>query len=114
MQDKLLIITKIKKTIEYTDKVLINYPKVEYVLKNNIIDTFYSLLKNIYRANIYKDINYMKESIVNIRMIEYYIKISLDKKIISFKKFENMGKYLLEINKMINSWILYEKNRKHI
>ena len=81
MQDRLLIVTKIKKTIEYVDKVLINYPKVEYTLKNNIISTFYLLLENIYRSNIYKDTIYMKESIVNIKMIEYYIKISLDKKI---------------------------------
>ena len=51
----------------------------------------------------------MKESIVKIRMIEYYIKISLNKKIISFKKYENIGKYLLEINKMINMWALNEK-----
>lgn len=107
----MLIVVKIKKTIEYVDKVLINYPKVEYTLKNNIINTFYLLLENIYRSNIYKDTLYMKESIVNIKMIEYYIKVSLDKKIISFKKFDNIGKYLLEINKMINSWLINEKNR---
>ena len=53
----------------------------------------------------------MKESIVKIRMIEYYIKISLEKKIISYKKYENIGKFLLEINKMINSWALNEKNK---
>ena len=53
----------------------------------------------------------MKESVIKIRMIEYYLKISLDKKIISFKKYENIGNYLLEINKMINSWILYEKSK---
>ena len=111
MQDKLLIIAKIKKTIEYVDKVLVNYPKVEYVLRNNIANTFYILLENVYRSNIYKDTNYMKESIVNIKMIEYYIKVSLDKKLLSYKKFENIGKYLLEINKMINSWIIYEKSR---
>lgn len=111
MQDKLLIITKIKKTINYVNDVLINYPKSEYILKNNISDSFYNLLELIYRANIHKDIFYMKESVIKIRMIEYYLKISLDKKIISFKKYENIGNYLLEINKMINSWILYEKSK---
>lgn len=114
MQDRLLIIIKIKKTIDYVDKVLINYPKVEYTLKNNIISTFYLLLENVYRSNIYKNTTYMKESIVNIKMIEYYIKVSLDKEIISFKKFDNIGKYLLEINKMMNSWMANEKNRKYL
>ena len=109
MQDKLLIISKIKKTISYEDNVLINFPNTEYVLKNNIISNFYDLLELIYKANIHKDNFFMKESIVKIRMIEYYIKISLEKKIISFKKYENIGKYLLEINKMINAWIINEK-----
>ena len=53
----------------------------------------------------------MKEAIVNIRMVEYYTKQSLDKKILSYKKYENLGKYLLEVNKMINSWIKYEINK---
>jgi len=111
MQDKLLIITKIKKTISYVENVLINFPKTEYVLKNNIISSFFELLELIYKANIHKDIFFMKESIVKIRMIEYYIKISLEKKLISFKKYENIGKYLLEINKMINAWAINEKNK---
>lgn len=111
MQDKLLIVTKVKKTIDYVNNVLVNYPKSEYIIRNNISDCFYGLLELVYRANIHKDIFYMKESIVKIRMIEYYLKISLDKKIVSFKKYENIGNYLFEINKMINSWVLYEKSK---
>ncbi len=111
MQDKLLIVTKIKKTIDYINNVLVNFPKIEYILRNNISDNFYKLLELVYQANIHKDIFYMKEAVVKIRMIEYYLKISFDKKYISFKKYENIGNYLLEINKMINSWMLYEKNR---
>ena len=110
MQDKLQIITKVKKTITYITKTLENFPNKEHILKNNIEDTFYELLKNIYKGNIHKDAFYMKEAIVNIRMIEYYTKQSLEKKILSYKKYENLGKYLLEINKMINSWIKYEKS----
>ncbi len=111
MQDKLLIVSKIKKTISYVDNVLINFPNAEHVLKNNIISNFYDLLELVYKANIHKDIFFMKESLVKIRMIEYYIKISLEKKIISFKKYENIGKFLLEINKMINVWATNEKNK---
>lgn len=56
----------------------------------------------------------MKDIIVQINMLEYYIKISLDKKIISYKKYEYIGNYLLEINKMIKSWIYGEKSRQSI
>jgi hypothetical protein len=111
MQDKLLIATRVKKTIEYIEKVLINYPQSEIILKNKIISSCYDLLELVYRANIFKETIYMKEILVKIRMIEYYIKTSLDKKVMSYKKYENIGNNLLEINKMITSWIKNEKNR---
>ena len=111
MQDKLLIITKVKKTIDYLEKVVINYPHTEVILKNEIINNLYELLELTYRANIFKEEKYMKEIIVKIRMLEYYIKKSLDKKIISFKKYEIIGNHFLKIIKMVNSWILSEKNK---
>jgi len=111
MQDKLIIVVKVKKTFDYVSKVVVNYPHKELVLKNRILDSFYDLLELVYKANIYKDVNYMKEILVCIRMIEFYIKSSLDKGLISYKKFSNIGSYLLEINKMVNSWILHEKTR---
>ena len=84
MQDKLLIITKVKKTIDYLEKVVINYPHTEVILKNEIINNF---------LNVFIQKNY------------------LDKKIISFKKYEIIGNHFLEIIKMVNSWILSEKNK---
>ena len=35
MKDKFYIIIEVKKTINYINKIIVNYPKVEYVLKNN-------------------------------------------------------------------------------
>ena len=109
MHDKLLISIKVKKTIEYIEKVTKKYPKIEYVLKNKILDACYELLELTYKANIYHDKKYMKEILVKIRIIEYFVKKSIDKKLINFKKYENIGNHLLEINKMVNSWILCEK-----
>lgn len=109
MHDKLLISNKIKKTIIYIEKMLENYPHTENILKNRIIDKSYELLELTYKANIYKESYYMKNIIVDIRMLEFYIKKSLDKKIISFRKYEVLGNHFLEINKMVNSWILNEK-----
>ena len=111
MQDKLLIITRIKKTIEYIEKMVKNYPHSEVILKNKIIDNCYQLLEITYLANIYKNVDFMKDIIVRIRMIEFYIKKSLDKKVISYKKYEIIGNHLLEINKMVNVWILNEAKK---
>ena len=38
MHDKLLIANKIKKTIIYIETMTNNYPKIEYILKNKILD----------------------------------------------------------------------------
>lgn len=111
MQDKLLIITRIKKTIEYIEKMVKNHPHSEVILKNKIIDNCYQLLEISYRANIYKNVDFMKDIIVRIRMLEFYIKKSLDKKVISYKKYEIIGNHLLEINKMVNVWILNEAKK---
>ncbi len=111
MQDRFLIVSKTKKGIDYIHKVIVNFPRTEVVLKNKLISSYYDLLELIYKANIYKDINCMKDVLVKIRMIQYFVKVSLDKKIISFRKYEIIGNNLLEINKMVNAWIVYEKNK---
>ena len=114
MQDKFIISIKIKKTIEYVFKFIDNYPHEFIILKNNIINSFDSLLRLSYEASISKDIDIMKKIVVEIKMIEFYTKLSVDNKLISYKKFINIGNYLLEINKMVNSWIINEKKRQSI
>lgn len=109
MQDRLIIATKVKKTIEYIEKITLNYPHNENNLKNKIINESYELLELVYMANIEKI--YMKHICVKIKMIDYLLKRSCDRKLISLKKYEIIGNYLLEINKMINVWIKNEKNK---
>lgn len=114
MQDKFIIALKIKKTIEYVKKSVDNYPHSYVILKNNIMDSFYTLLRLSYKASVYKEINIMKDIVVEIKMIEYFIKVSYKYGLISFKKFENVGKYLLELNAMVSSWIKNETDRQSI
>lgn len=109
MYDKLIIATKTKQTIEYINKTVSNYPHNDKELQNRIINTSYDLLENIYYANLTKDGNLMKNIIVKIKMIDYFLKISYHKKLISLKRYESIGNYLLEINKMVNVWMKNEK-----
>lgn len=113
MNDKLNIIIDIKKTIMYLDNIIVNYPKVEFTLKNNIDINMYKLLKNIYRANIMKDnrVVYQRELLINIKMIDYYLYVSFKKKIISKKNYESSIKYLDKIVRNIYGWINSEKNK---
>ena len=112
MSDKLLIITKLKKTIEYIDKILDNYPHKYIELKQRLIDSLFDLLELAYLANNNIDRNNNKgKCIVKLEMIEYYLKLSYKKDIISKKKFESISNYLLEIKKMLFSWKNYEESK---
>ena len=56
----------------------------------------------------------MRDIIVELKMIEYFIKVSCNYELISYKKFNNIGKYLLEINEIVNIWIKIQTSRKSI
>ena len=69
---------------------------------------------NIIKANINTGSirsKYQKEILVNIAMIDLYLDLLLDIKIINRKKFMVIIRMLNEIRKMANGWILSEKNK---
>ena len=51
MNNKFLIIDKLKKTIIYIDKTLDNYPHRYIEIKDNINNSLYDLLEYCYYAN---------------------------------------------------------------
>ena len=98
------ILNNTYKTINYFNKLLINYPKKEVVLRNNIEKNNYELIECIFAYNInktsrIKDKN-LKDAIVKMSMFDFYVRVSYDKKIISHRQFEVITKFLLEIRKM--------------
>ena len=74
MKTNFKILDKSYKTINYINKILVDYPKKEVVLKNNIEQTCYELIKNIYSYNIndsirIKDKN-LKDLLISISMLK--------------------------------------------
>ena len=113
MKENLTIITRIKKTIEYLDNIIDNFPKSEIVLRNELKSKCYNLLESSYYAKYSRDDkkkDYQLSMIVNINLIDYYLKISVDKNIINYKKYLKIGKHLIEITKMTFGWINNEKS----
>lgn len=112
----LLIVSKLKETILYIGKILINFPKTNIILKNNIEITLYSILESIYLANYDKDnrIDLLYKTLVKIKMLDFYLKVCLESMIINYKKFINICSYLNEVTKMIFSWIKSEKKKLEI
>lgn len=94
--------------------ILINIPKAHSSYRKGLEDNMIQLNYNIIKANINTGSirsKYQKEILVNIAMIDLYLDLLLDIKIISRKKFMVIIRMLNEIRKMANGWILSEKNK---
>ena len=107
MQDNLLIARNVRKTIEYVEKNIYNFPNEYKVLKERIINSCYDILENVYRANVNQKREYKDEVLVQIRMLNFYLKQALDKELISKKKFLSYGRHLEQIHNMFYSWCGY-------
>lgn len=112
-KDDFKLLSNSEKTIDYINKQLLNYPKREIVLRNNIEKTMYSLIEFIlsYRIETITRIKlkYLKDVVIQLAMLDYYMRVSYKKKIISFKKYESIANFLLEIKKIAYGVIRSEK-----
>ena len=102
MKDKLLIADKCKKTIEYILHITDNFPHKHIELKTRIINISFDILENIYVSNI--EVTYKKYIIPKLKMLDYYLKLSYKKDIITKRKYEVISNYLLELVKMVICW----------
>ena len=76
-EDKLLIITRLKKTYEYILKSLENYPHKYIELKNNIDRLMGEMIELCYIAN--NGLDKEKNQILclsKLSMVDYYLKLS--------------------------------------
>ena len=110
MNDNLLIARSVRKTITYVEKNIYNFPNEYKVLKERIINSCYDILENVYRANVDQDVKTKWEALVQIKLLNFYLKQALDKELITKKKFLSYGNHLLEIHNMISSCCCYEKS----
>ena len=110
MNDNLLIARKVRKTIEYVEKNIYNFPNEYKVLKERIINSCYDILENVYSINVNQKREYKDEVLVQIKMLNFYLKQALDKELITKKKFLSYGNHLTEIHNMGYGWCNYEKS----
>ena len=112
-EDKLLIITRLKKTYEYILKSLVNYPHKHLELKNHIDRTMLEIIELCYIANNGHDKEKNKiKALSKLSMVDYYLKLSYKQEVISKKKYEGIAKHLLEIKLMLKSWIKIDEENK--
>lgn len=98
------IVIKIKDYIKVIDNYIVNIPKKELYLKNKIYNYSFDLLEEVYQMNNTKEfINNKLKS--KISMLDYLFEYLYIKKYISEKQLEKIIFKLIEINKMISSWV---------
>jgi len=112
LNDKLMIATRLKKSIIYIENMLDNYPHRFIEIKKNISCSLYEMLECVYLANIgYDREKNQSLSLVKLQMIDFYLLLSYKKEIITKKKFESIAKHLNEIGKMITGWKNYSNEK---
>lgn len=109
------ILNKIKRLNVYLDKLIINFPKKETVLKNRLENCMFSLIELIFSYEIQSVYRikekYLKDMLIDLSMINYYIEISYERKYISKRQSEVVGRFLVEIRKMIYGVIRSESTK---
>ena len=111
IKNKLIIERVARKTVRYIEKNTSNFPKNYKVLKDKIISSCYLLLESIIRANVYQEVIYKKEVVVQIQMLNFYLEESLNKGLLTEKKFISYVNHLIELDNMIKSWLSNEKSK---
>ncbi|MCI5678261.1 MAG: hypothetical protein SOT41_04840 [Candidatus Faecisoma sp.] len=108
------LLSKLETLVSYINNVLVNYPKYNVVLRNQIELTMYSLVECVhsYRISNISRVRSknMNDFIIKLSMLDYYMRISYEKKIINKHKLKVIGNYLLEIRKIAFGVIRSEKS----
>ena len=106
--EKFQIVILIQKLIRDEDLYLLNFPRKEMELKQNIKKTSLELLKLVYEANITGNAerqNMLQEkSLALVKFIDFLINLCYEKQIINSKKYIRFGESLEKILRYILAW----------
>ena len=109
------LLSNLEKTINYINKELLNYPKYDVILRNNIESTMYTLVELIHSYRITTN-NRIKEKnlndfVIKLSMLDYYMRVSYEKKIINSHKLIVITNFIIEIRKLVYGVIRSEKSK---
>ncbi len=114
MNDNFKLLTNTEKTIQYINALLVSYPKKERVLKENIEKTLYNMIECIFSYKINKSnkikLKNLNDLMIKLAMLDFYIRTSYFKKIISKHQQEVISNFILELRKINYGVIQYETN----
>ena len=91
-----------------------NFPKSESVLKKNLQDELFNLVRLLNSYIVNRDSSrirekHIKDFIVSLSMVDFYFEYLYLNKIISFKKYKDLVGYVVTIRKLAYGMIKNEK-----
>lgn len=115
--EKFKILQLIRELIITIDKEMDNFPKKDIELKNRIRSNSYDILELAYEANncvdVTEKIKLLQKVVAKLKIIDFLINISLDKQIITEKKYIKFGNRVDDILKYVSGWIKTLDNGKN-
>ena len=108
-EEKFRVIQFIRELILRVDKDLDNFPKKEIEIKNRIRTSTYDLLELAYESNSAINVEHKQEllnkMIAKVKIIDFLLNLSYDKKLITEKKYYKLAERLDDISKYSNGWL---------
>lgn len=107
--EKFKILQHIRELLILIDNEMDNFSKKDIELKNRIRNNSFDKLKLAYEANTITDvqlkINLLLKLLAKLKIIDFLLNLSYDKKIITSKKYIKFGNKIGDILKYANGWI---------
>lgn len=108
-EEKFKTIQFIRELIIYLDNMLENFPKKDLEISKLIKEESYQMLKYAYLANTTSDLKNrqrnLEEIIARVKLLDFFVNISFDKKIINQKKYLKVGQRLDDIIRYVTGWL---------
>lgn len=105
MSDKFILMNKEKELLIYLEQYILNsLPKNEKVLRDNLTNEVYDIIKNTAKVSINKRNirqKYINDVKINIIMIDFYIGVLFSKNLIIKKRFLSCIKKIEEIRRIL-------------
>lgn len=106
MSNKFILMNKEKELLIYLEQYILNtLPKNDKVLRDNLTNEIYDIIKNTARVSINRGnirLKYINDIKVNIIMIDFYIGILYSKNLIIKKRFLSCIKKIEEIRRILS------------
>ena len=107
-KEKFYILSSVKSFIFDIEKLILTFPKKDFISRNMLYNDSLDLLEIIYKANYEKDINkkhdYQISALAKVNKIDFYIERAYKLKYISEQQCLKNSNKLDRINRMLYSW----------